>query len=362
MFRKSVFSRQISRLALALAVLMLAGCAAAPPKPEVRYLFPALPNEPHIEFLNIYYSQDNLPKTEAQKTTEALLGKPPLDFFTFPNSIASDGRGKAYISDPLASSIVSFDFVANKRDELLKGDNAGTVIKPHGLAVDSQGRLFVVDNESKKVVVFSSRGEPLFSFGGADYFKLPSFLALNERLGRVYVSDSLAAQIVVFDLTGKHLFSFGKKGGGAGELFGPTGIAIAADNRVFVAEQLSARIQYFDADGNHLGGFGERGTQDYNLEGPRGLAFDSDQNLHVLDARQARWKIFRPDGTLLLALGALGKSTHPLGFTFPNAIWISPDDRIYIVDSFNKCFTVWWYLSESYLASDPFGVRRNTVK
>lgn len=354
--------RQSLLLMIALAVLSLAGCAAAPKKEAVRFLFPPLPTEPHIEFLSAHYSQDDFPKTDAQKALEVVVGKPPLDFFTFPNSIASDSRGKVYISDPMESNIVIFDFVANKRDLLLKGDSAGAMKRPHGLAVDSGGRLFAVDSDGNRVVVFSPQGQPAYSFSVAQQMTKPTFLALNERLGRVYLSDSTKGLIAVFDFTGKALFTFSKISEGAGHLMGPTGIAIGADDRVYVAEQLNARIQYFDADGNHLGGFGERGTKDYHLEGPRGLAFDSDQNLHVLDTRQARWKIYRPDGTLLLALGAAGKSTHPMGFTFPNAIWIDPDDRIYIVDSFNRRFTVWRYLNEKYLSGDPFELRQKAAK
>lgn len=356
MIWKSAFPKQMPRLVLALAVVLLAGCASAPKQDPVRYFFPPLPREPHVEFLNVYYSQDDFPKTDAQKTAEMLVGKPPLDFFEMPNSIASNGQGKVYVSEPLTSNIVVFDFIANKRSYLYEGENAGVMGKPHGLAVDSQGRLFAVDNESKKIVVFSPQGMPLFAFGGAQYFERPSYLALNERLGRVYVSDGKTAKINVFDLAGNFLFSFGGAGFEPGRMFGPAGIAIAADDKVYVAEQLNARIQYFDADGNPLGSFGERGTQDFNMEGPRGLAFDSDQNLHVLDARQAKWKIYRPDGTLLLVLGASGKSTHPMGFTFPNAIWIDRNDRVYIVDSFNKRFTVWQYFNEQYLAKDPFGL------
>jgi len=233
---------------------------------------------------------------------------------------------------------------------------------PQGLAVDSRGRLFAVDGDVSKVIVFSAQGQPQFSFGGSDVLARPNFLALNERLGRVYVADGKKSQIVVFDLSGKHLFSFGQKGTAPGDMHVPTGIAIAADDRVYVADQLNARIQYFDADGQYLGGFGQRGDMFYQFDGPRGLAFDSDQNLHMLDVRQALWKIYRPDGTLLQVIGGGGKTVHPLGFAFPNAIWIDRNDRVYITDSTNRRFTVWQYLNSGYLASDPFGLRKGAAK
>lgn len=338
-----------------LAALFLAACSAAPPKEVTRFLWPPPPDTPRLEFLKNYYTADDLPKTDAQKAMETVVGKPPLRYFERPFGIASDGKGKVYISDPLRRNVSIFDFVQNKSSDLLS--NVGLLEGPFGLAVDSAGRLFVADNLKQKVVVFSPAGEPLFVFGDEKLFDKPTNLAINERLGRIYVSDSVGNRVVVFDLNGNYLFSFGKTGTGEGELYGAMGIAIARDNTVYVAEQLNTRISAFDADGKFLRYFGKRGSLEVNFEGPRGVAIDSDGNLHIVDVRKGALIIYRPDGKLLLYVG--GKpSAKELNFRFPTSIWIDGDDRVYIADGLNKRFGIWQYISEAALADGRFGVKQ----
>ena len=80
---------------------------------------------------------------------------------------------------------------------------------PLGIALDKAGNLYVADGKEKKVLVFSSKGSPLFSFGDEEVFGKPAYVAINDRLGRIYVSDSKEHRIAVFDMQGDHLFFIG---------------------------------------------------------------------------------------------------------------------------------------------------------
>ena len=55
------------------------------------------------------------------------------------------------------------------------------------------------------------------------------------------------------------LLTWGETGHEPGQLFQPTGIAVAADETVFVADTGNHRIEAFDADGTFLWTFGESG-------------------------------------------------------------------------------------------------------
>ncbi|MDO3378800.1 6-bladed beta-propeller [Geoalkalibacter halelectricus] len=336
---------------LMLVVGLLGGCAK--PEANMRVLWPPLPDTPRLEWLGVYYSEMDLPRTSRERLVDDVVGNRGLEFFGRPLGIAADGKGRVYVSDADQRVIKVFDFNSRKLESFAGGRRFQD---PLGLAVDSRGNLYVAEGGSRRVLVFSAAGKPLFSFGGPDIFEKPVNVALNESLGRIYVSDGAGHKIAVFDLEGEHLFSFGQWGGGDGHLYSPQGLAVDTDHRLFVADQFNARIQVFDADGNFLYKFGERGNREWNFEFPKDLAFDSDGNLHILDVRKAALITYRPDGTLLLFTGG-GISDSPVAFGMPMNIWIDGGDRIYITDSLNRRVAQWRYFSEEYLANNPFDER-----
>lgn len=340
--------KKLLKLIILLLVLVaLVGCAKTE---KLRVLWPPLPDTPRLEWLGIYYSEGDFPKSQREAAMQSMVGDSGFDYFGRPFGIAADGKGLVYVSDADQRVIKIFDF---NRRQVSRFGNGRRFQNPLGLAVDSRDNLYVVEGVSAKVLVFSADQRPLFSFGGEDVFKKPVQLTLNETLGRIYVSDGAGHRIAVFDMEGKHLFSFGSQGSGDGEFYSPQGLAIDRDHRLFVADQFNARIQVFDADGTFLYKFGERGDRQWNFEFPKDLAFDSDGNLHVLDMRKAALITYRPDGTLLLYTGGQA-SIEPVGFSMPVSLWIDQNDQIYVADSLNRRFAHWRYFSDEYLRRHPF--------
>jgi DNA-binding beta-propeller fold protein YncE len=329
------------------AVLCLSACAAPPAAPRV--FWPPPPGEPRLEFLGVYYSQDNFPKTASERLAENVVGKPPMSLFQRPFGIAADGKGVVYVSDADERQVKVFDFNARTVSYLVKGK---VFTLPFGLAVDRAGNLYVADAGPPAILVFGPDHQPKFSFGSREQFDKPVYLAINEDLGRIYVSDGLGHKIAAFDMAGNPLFTFGKPGAGPGELHSPQGLAIAPDGRVFVADMFNARIQTFDADGNYLSEFGERGDRQWQFEAPKDLVFDSEGNLHVIDARKSALLTYRPDGTLLLYTSS-GKTASPLALALPAAISIDQNDTMYVTDQINRRFARWQYLNAPYLQEHP---------
>ena len=83
---------------------------------------------------------------------------------------------------------------------------------------------------------------------------------------------------------------FGRHGNDRGELDGPNGIAVDADNMVYVCESKNDRISVFTSEGVSVTSFGRRGKQPGQFNWPRdiavnnnsGVAYVSDLGNHCL--------------------------------------------------------------------------------
>jgi DNA-binding beta-propeller fold protein YncE len=81
------------------------------------------------------------------------------------------------------------------------GDETGTMFRPKGIGIDSEGHLYVVDGLWGVVQVFDRQGRLLYYFGergtGLGEFQLPAGLFI-DRDDRIFVVDSFNRRIQVF--------------------------------------------------------------------------------------------------------------------------------------------------------------------
>lgn len=331
-----------------LVLLLLAGCTSPPPFPT-RVLWPPPPARPYMELKNVFYSQDQLPKSGIQVFFEGIVGTGELATFKRPFGVAGNNQGVVYISDPGDANIRVYDFNKNTVEYY----SEKSIGNPYGLAVDQQGQLYVVDPTLPGVLVYSAERKPLRTIGSKAELIRPVYIALDEGRNRLYLGDSHAHKVVVYNLAGEYLFSFGTPGDAVGAFQSVYGIAIDRAGQIYVADGLGATIQVFAMDGTYLRNFGTRGDDISQLEQPRGLAFDSDGNLHVCDSRKGTILTFSPEGTFLLFTG-MGRATSvAAGFGVPTSIWIDKNDQLFITDTLLARFSLWQYINAAYLAAHP---------
>jgi len=81
------------------------------------------------------------------------------------------------------------------------GETNGTMFRPKGVGVDSEGSLYVVDGIFDTVQAFDRKGQLLYYFGksgdGPAEFQLPAGLFV-DRENRIYVTDSYNHRVQVF--------------------------------------------------------------------------------------------------------------------------------------------------------------------
>lgn len=116
----------------------------------------------------------------------------------FPNMIAFDAAGNAYVTDSNNGRLIVIDEAGNMTPGVGPGVSPGALGLPRGTAVDDVGRLYVVDATGHAVHLYrtggSETGRPEFidDFGaegsGNGQFAYPNGVATDDR-ARVYVTD-----------------------------------------------------------------------------------------------------------------------------------------------------------------------------
>jgi sugar lactone lactonase YvrE len=206
---------------------------------------------------------------------------------------------------------------------MIRSFGAGLIGYPHGIHVDRQGNVWVVDGQSNlnagrgrgrgargdapgapaiapappaappstprgmQVIKFSPEGKVLMTLGAAgvpgtdeSHFNQPSDVVTAPN-GDIFVADGHGgdsnARIVKFSRDGKFIKAWGHKGAGPGELNTPHSITIDSRGRLFVADRENSRIQIFDQDGKYLDQWKQFGR-------PSGVYIDKNDMLYAADS------------------------------------------------------------------------------
>ncbi len=334
---------------LLIVVFSFSGCASKPDLP--RFVWPAPPDQPKLEFVGNFYSDYDLAMAKGMEKIAIFLGSSPEYVFKTPFGIVSDGKGRVFISDTHVHNVWVVDFNTGSMGPFSR---LSLFESPAGMALDAAGNLYVADIDKGRVIKLSQDGRLILSIEDK-LLRRPAYLAFSPHNGTLYVSDPLSHRILIFDpQSGEKIGQFGDRGKDMGHFHSPQGLTFGPDGKLYVADTLNARIQVLEPDGRFISAFGERGDRPWQFESPKDLSFDSDGNLYVIDARSSVIKTFRPNGELLLVTGAGGASANPFGFGAPKSIYIDLQDRIYVSEALGKRFSIWQYMNKAYLQRKPY--------
>ena len=129
------------------------------------------------------------------------------------------------------------------------------------------------------------------------------------------------------------LATWGESGREPGQLFRPTGIAIAADGTVFVANTGNDRIEVFDENGVFLRTFGGSGEGPGEFRRPMDVDLGADGLVYVAELGGDRVQVFRPRGELVRTIR--GDGTPAGAFDGAAGVLVSPEGDIYVADFYN---------------------------
>lgn len=159
-----------------------------------------------------------------------------------PGLMTKDRLNKIYVSDLKGKAIIVFDETGTK-----KAKYPGNFFSPQGLAVSNDLKVWAGDSGTiSSLKVFTNEGllENQFQSDSEakNYFTTVRGLAIDSK-GRIYVVDSMNHKISVFNNKGKLLGKFGGAGEADYQFNFPVGIFIDENDQIFIADRLNQRVQ-----------------------------------------------------------------------------------------------------------------------
>lgn len=260
-----------------------------------------------------------------------------------PAGLAVSPSDVLYIADALANGVNSYQIGdAGIMDQAVggvgyggfNGDNQPAVEAelhdPQGIAVDSSGDVYIVDQANNRVRKVDPSGTitTVAGTGVAGYsgdggpaidaeLNVPTQIAVDSA-GNLYISDfgnyrirKVSPSGIITTIAGDGGYGDSGDGGPAidAEMEGPEGLAVDASGDVYFADLGTNQVREVTAAGTIVriaGVPGQRGLSGDNpqpavdawLNGPYGIALDSSGNLYIADASNSRIREVNPSGIM----------------------------------------------------------------
>jgi DNA-binding beta-propeller fold protein YncE len=233
------------------------------------------------------------------ETREATLIRNGVEAsFKLVNGVAIDDDGRIFVSDGKLHRIYVFDKDRKVVDQITDG-----LVDPVGLTIDTVNRLlYVADTQQDQVIVYDADSFKLIrrlGTGGKKHiltdpgdFSGPTGVAVDSD-GNVYVTDTMNYRVEVFDADGNFISWFGKHCDGPGCFAHPKGIAVDSDNHIWVADPMLDMLQVYDKQGELLAFVGGHGHGPGQFEALTGVFVDKQNRVFTSEQYPGRVQMFR---------------------------------------------------------------------
>ncbi len=226
-----------------------------------------------------------------------------------------------------------------------KGSELNQLNDPEGIAIASDGRIFIADTANNRILVWDQDGKPLDSFGSfgtrADWRNPPQFnhpaAVFVYPSNQIYVSDTLNNRIVLLDDKGLVLSTWGAQGSGKSQFNQPRALSQDHYGNIWVLDSGNSRVQVFSNLGvfnSTWGSFGTEATANTLtaiMNFPLGMALNKIDQAIVADTGNSRMEVFNNGGLPVTVQGWYGDD-GPYVFREPSAVAVTPSGIAAIAD------------------------------
>jgi DNA-binding beta-propeller fold protein YncE len=286
------------------------------------------------------------------KFFDVVAGEPDVRKMVRPFDIAVDSHGRIIVTDPGLAAVHIFDVQKNKYKRIDRWEKSkDPMIEPQCVAIDDRDNIYVTDSKAGKIFKFDSTGKSRTIFGslkgGEGFFKRPTGIAIDNATHNVFVADTLRDRVYVLDAEGRVLRWFGKHGINEGEFNLPIELRLK-DGLLTVVDAMNFRIQTFDMTGAFKSMIGTTGDPDGGVYRPKGIALDSEGHVYIVESEWGTIRVFDREGRLLYSFG---NGTGFGNFALPTGLFIGTNDRVFVVDSYNRRVQVFQYHPPSHTSA-----------
>lgn len=311
----------LQRAVLTLLCMAMVIACGAPRRVEIvndeHGFWPSYPNEPRIQFLTSYEFMTGVdPKHSGLE--QFIVGEAEDDrvSITKPYGVAVS-RDKIYVCDMGKPGVAVLD-LQEQGASWLGTSGYLKLRRPTGIAIASDGTVYVADIGHNLIFVFTASGELVRTFGQQPF--TPGAIAVHGP--NLYVCDFADQRVEIIDReTGESKTVIGERGHDYGQFIRPLGIDVDSLGHVYVTDVLACRVQKFSGDGKLMLAFGEMGDGPGDLVRPKHLAVDAQGRIYVVDASFQNVQIFNEYGEVLTYFG--GPGNHAGAMLLPAGICIT---------------------------------------
>jgi sugar lactone lactonase YvrE len=318
--------------------------------------------------------------------------------YSGPRGVAADGEGNLFLADTGNDTIREISAqgavttLAGTAGQAGGVDGTGAAARfnlPGGLAVDSQGNIYVADTGNDAVREISSQGAVVTlagtagqagsadGSGAAARFNAPGGVAVDSA-GNVYVADTgndtvreISPQGAVSTLAGMPGQPGSADGtGSAAQFDAPGGVAVDGAGNVYVADTGNNTVREIapggavttlagTADPVGGGGDGTGGAAQFNH--PGGIAVDSSGNVYVADTGSSTLRRIAPGGVVTTLGGDAGQTGSSDGvggaaqFNSPSGVAADGAGNVYVADTGNETIREGVLSAIPYIYAQPQG-------
>jgi DNA-binding beta-propeller fold protein YncE len=259
-----------------------------------------------------------------------------------PAGIAVDTQGDVYVADTNHDRIVELSPSGLPiRQWGTPGHDVGQVSHPEGVLVDTHGDVYVADTDNYRIQEFSPNGKWLGQWPlsvTANPYLNPEYLAGDGR-GAIYVTTVPDAHLA------SNLIKFAP--GGGSQVFGlparpqtcsypcverplgdPVGVAVDATGAVYVPDAAGDAIRKLSPTGKLLALWNSQ------LNHPSGIALDPEGHIYIADTGDSRIVKLSATGRLLASWRTAGPGS--VSFRTPDALAVDARGNVFVADTGNN--------------------------
>ena len=287
--------------------------------------------------------------------------------FGVPSGLAADNAGNLYVADSYNNNVRKISPTGTVTTVVSNG-SAATFNNPQGIAVDSLGNIFVtsgtvIDKISPSGAITIQAGSTT-DYGKADgigtnafFNQHPEGLAVDSN-GIVYVADTRSHTVRKITPTGVVTTLAGSAGSDGNSVDGPAidalfnrpdGVALDGNGNIYVADTTNDTIRKITASGvvttlagsvSAWGGTDGTGSA-ARFDVPGGIAADKSGNVFVADTGSFTIRKITPAGvvTTLAGMAREGGNTDGTGsaarFALPHSVAVEDNGNIFVADTGN---------------------------